>query len=114
MTWPLVPELGRIVLFHDLVKRSAKDEPRAVTVPGIITAVHSDSVVDLSVFAPHSDYATSRISVVKVGEPDEDGDVNSARRWSWPPRTVASARAFAKMFDKIESLFLVARPVDDT
>lgn len=72
------PSIGRIVHYR---LRAADDETvGAAVVPAIITCVHSERVVDLTIFLPDAP-PRPRISV----ELDDDGQPGIGR-WFWPPR----------------------------
>lgn len=67
--------IGRIVHY--------RDEGGAV-VPAIVTAVHSDDLVNLTVFNDGNGLTRGETSVEKQDE--TDGASIENRRWFWPPR----------------------------
>ena len=75
------PAIGRIVHFHDLTSPTGAGMPYVDTFAAIITAVHSDTCVNLTIFYPNGD--TRGVSSVSL-----DGDVgtHTPYSWSWPPR----------------------------
>jgi hypothetical protein len=68
------PTLGRIVHFY----AGGNSAPRAA----IVTAVHGDDVVSLSVFDPMATFVEPHARVAGTSTPIKVTDPY----WSWPPR----------------------------
>lgn len=72
------PTIGRIVHYYPW-----EDNPIGLPKPAIITAVHSDTCVNLEVFGIADD-GRFRSSVLML--PEDALGVPRAGYWNWPPR----------------------------
>lgn len=73
------PSLGRIVLYTLPSDHHPVNQAR--TFPAIITAVHSDTMVNLRVFADGSSVMMEWVTSVPYA--DQPGEPFT---WAWPPR----------------------------
>lgn len=84
------PSLGRIVLFKFL--RTQEDGSRLVdTVPAIVTGVHPQRVVDLTIFHPVESTQLGQSTFSRMGVEYAETEWATEQHkdegfWSWPPR----------------------------
>ncbi len=68
------PTIGRIVHYHD----SSTQHVHAA----IVTAVHDNGTVDLTIFRPRGEMADAR----EGSAGGLDGTASASGCWTWPPR----------------------------